>query len=92
MRKVLRVSALFAAIVVAALWFFGGANLGWTKDSVSHPEKDPVTGLEAQVIEKRWVPGVDFLAMGLAAAAALVGASFLAPRGAKDNERAPAGD
>lgn len=65
-------------MVVLALWFFGGPNLGWTKNSVAHKEKDPVTEIEVDVFVKRWVPGLDFLAGGLAVAAVLAGSSFLA--------------
>ena len=77
MRTKLRWAALVIVLVTAALWFFGGPNLGWTKNSVMHEEKDPVTGLEGPVYEKRWVPGVDFLAMGLVAAGLVAGGSFL---------------
>jgi hypothetical protein len=77
MRTILRVAALLVAVVVLALWFFGGPNLGWTKNSVPHKVRDPVTDIEVDVYEKRWVPGIDFLGAGLVAAGLLAGASFL---------------
>ncbi|MDB6109947.1 MAG: hypothetical protein JWR69_1697 [Pedosphaera sp.] len=77
MRTKLRWAALVLALVVLALWFFGGPNLGWTKNSVTHKEKDPVTEIEVDVFVKRWVPGVDFLGGGLVVAALLAGSSFL---------------
>jgi hypothetical protein len=76
MRTKLRWAALVLALVVLALWFFGGPNLGWTKNSVAHAEKDPVTELESTVYVKRWVPGIDFLGGGLAVAVVLAGSSF----------------
>ncbi len=63
-------------LTALALWFFGGPNLGWTKTTVDRIEKDPVTGLEGRFPEKRFVPGVDFLAGGILAALLLAGASF----------------
>lgn len=77
MRTKLRVAALLLALIVIAVWFFGGPNLGWTKDSVPHKEKDPVTELEVDRYEKRFVPGIDFLGAGLAAAGLMAASSFL---------------
>jgi hypothetical protein len=82
MRTKLRWAALVLVLVVVALWFFGGPNLGWTKNSVTHMVKDPVTELEGPVIEKRWVPGVDFLAGGLVLCVVVLGSSFLFGKGA----------
>ena len=76
MRNLLRFVALAVALVTVALWFFGGPNRGWTKTSVPVPEVDPVLG-SYERWEKRFVPGVDFLAAGLLGAAGLGGASFL---------------
>ena len=76
MRTILRVAALLLALGVTAFWFFSGPNLGWTKNRVSHKEKDPVTELEVDRYEERFVPGVDFLGGGLGAAAVVGGASF----------------
>jgi hypothetical protein len=76
MRTKLRVTAILIALGVLAFWFFSGPNLGWTKTSVARVEKDPVTEIETHVYEKRFVPGVDFLAGGMGLAAVMVGASF----------------
>jgi hypothetical protein len=77
MRTGLRVAALTVALVGAALWFFGGPNLGWTKTSVPEKFIDPVTEQEGQRWEKRFVPGVDFLGATLTGAGILAGGSFL---------------
>ncbi|EEF58167.1 hypothetical protein [Pedosphaera parvula] len=76
MRTKLRVFALILTLIILAFWFFGGPNLGWTKTSVAHKEKDPVTELEKIVYEKQFVPGMDFLFGGLAFAAVLSASSF----------------
>ena len=76
MRTFLRLAALGLALFSLVFWFFGGPNPGWTKTSVDRIEKDAVTGLEGHFPEKRFVPGVDFLAGGILAAALLAGASF----------------
>jgi hypothetical protein len=76
----LRWLALVLALIVAALWFFGGPNLGWTKNSVAYKEKDPVTEIEVERFKKQWVPGIDFLGGGLGFCALLVGGSFLIKR------------
>jgi hypothetical protein len=70
------VAALLITLVVVAFWFFSGPNTGWTRDSVMHLVKDPVTEIEGPVYEKRFVPGVDFLGGGLAVAGLVVAASF----------------
>ncbi len=77
MRTKLRAAALLLALAVLGVWFFGGRNSGWTKTSVPHKVKDPVTEIEVDVYENRLVPGVDFLAVGLAAAGLLAAGSFL---------------
>jgi hypothetical protein len=76
MRTKLRVTALLLALAVLGFWLFGGPNLGWTKTSVPQKHVDPVTELEVNVYESRFVPGVDFLAAGLALAVLLAGCSF----------------
>ena len=77
MRTGLRLAALATALVSAVFWLFGGPNLGWTKTSVERWQRDPVTEIDYPVIEPRFLPGVDFLAAGLAVAVLLLGASFL---------------
>jgi hypothetical protein len=76
-RTTLRVAAILIGLVVTAFWFFGGANTGWTKNSVLHLEKDPVTEIEKPVYERRFVPGINFLGGGVAVAVFLGGSSFL---------------
>ena len=76
MRLGLRLTALAVALVVVALWFFGGPNMGWTKTSQQVERLDPVTELTYYEWEQRFLPGLDFLAAGLGAAGLLLGCSF----------------
>ena len=73
------------AVLILGFWFIEGHNPGWTKTSVLHTEKDPVTDLEKPVYEKRFVPGIDFLAAGLGVAIVMAGCSFLV----RAKEKAP---
>lgn len=77
MRIILRLAALFAALVTMVVWLFGGPNLGWTKTSVMVKTIDAVTEQDDIKWEKRFLPGVDFLGGGLATGAVLFGTSFL---------------
>ena len=58
-------------------WLALGPNLGWTKTSVTTWQKDPVTELEGPVVEKRFIPGVELLALSLLSASALFASSLL---------------
>ena len=71
------------AVVVMAIWFFGGPNFKWSKSKVGHQEKDPVTEIEVTVYEDRFVPGIDFLGAGLVVSGLMSTASwFFKPRAA----------
>jgi hypothetical protein len=76
MRKKLRIASLFLAFIVLGFWLFQGHNTGWTKNKVFVPTHDPVTGLDGSVEQPKFVPGVDFLAIGLGLAALQFGSSF----------------
>ena len=53
---------------------------GWTKTSVTRWQKDPVTEIDGPVIEKKFVPGIDLLALCLAGALALFVVSLFVSR------------
>ena len=76
MRKLLQVIALLLALGVLGEWIFRGRT-GWTHNTETRFVTDPVTGIDGPVEEKKFTPGVDFLAGGLAVASVLGGASFL---------------
>jgi hypothetical protein len=70
-RRSLQWFALGLAATVVAGWLLLGANRGWTKTTVTRWQKDPVTEIDGPVVEKKFVPGLDLLAAGLAGALAL---------------------
>jgi len=79
-RTKLRLLGFAVAFVGVAFWFFGGPHFGWTKTTVEVWKVDPVTEIKFPEIEKRFIPGVDFLAACLIAGGALSALSFCAPR------------
>lgn len=58
-------------------WTLLGAHRGWNMDRVPVEKNDEITGIAYVDYEERFVPGIEFLATSVAAAAALFGASFL---------------
>jgi len=77
MRDFLRILALALIAVSLMAWLSLGPNLGWTKTSVTKWRQDPVTDLPGPVIEKRFVPGIDLLAVCMVSAVVLFGISLL---------------
>lgn len=69
MKTATRLAALFISLITVALWFFGGPNLGTTKITEAVRAVDSATGSENVSHETRFLPGIDFLAAGLALAA-----------------------
>jgi hypothetical protein len=80
MRRILRVCAIVLAAFSLLLWLLLGANRGWTKTTRTRWQRDPVTEIDGPVIEKAFLPGVDFLAAGLSGALALFVASLFASK------------
>lgn len=80
MRNFLRVLAVLSALAVIGCWVAAGAHRGWSQNSVPTVHIDPVTEIEFTEYEKRFRPGVDFLAAGLIGSVALFGVTFLFSR------------
>jgi hypothetical protein len=76
-KPTLRLIAAMLFFATIGFWAATGANRGWTKTSVPQKVADPVTGIEGVTYQKKFVPGVDFLAVVTIASLGLVGASFL---------------
>lgn len=83
MKRSLRISAVALALCGLAVWAGMGFNRGWTKSTVTRWVKDPVTEIEGPVIEKRFSPGVDLLAIDLFVAAGVFAGSFFVKGNAK---------
>ena len=80
MRNILRIAAVIVLLVTVGEWLWRGHNTGWTKNTVTTFGTDPVTGISYPQEERKFVPGLDFLAGGVIAGGVLAGASFLLKR------------
>ncbi len=69
----LRWLAAGVATLTVGVWLITGAHRGWTQTSVPIEKLDEVTGLTWRDYQKRFRPGVDFLATGLVIAGGLAG-------------------
>ena len=76
-RNILRILAGLLAIIAVMGWLVTGANTGWTKTSVPVKHTDEITGITVDEYQKRFVPGLEILGVGLILAVALAGCSFL---------------
>lgn len=61
----MKIATHIAALFTVALWFFGGPNLGRTKMSEVVRAVDSTTGTGTVNHEVRFLPGLDFPAIGL---------------------------
>ncbi|MHB1306405.1 MAG: hypothetical protein ACYDC1_07510 [Limisphaerales bacterium] len=80
MKKAFQRASLAIALIALSLWFFAGANFGWTRTSVPVKTLDEITGLEGIAYEKRWVPGIELLGAALVLSGSLVASSLLFSR------------
>ena len=76
MRATLRIIAALVLLAAVVWWWRAGSHTGWTKTSVQVWKYDEITEISYPETEKRFVPGVDFLAASTAGAAILAGASL----------------
>ena len=77
MCKVLRIVASTLLAITLIWWLLSGANTGWTKTSIATMQSDEITGIDYPTWEKRFVPGVDFIAAGATISLLLLCSSFL---------------
>ena len=75
MKRLMRIASLVLAVAILGTWAARGANTGWTMNKVSTKQTDEITGIDQVVWVEKWVPGVDFLAAGLACSGILLIAS-----------------
>lgn len=77
MKNGLRTLAAILLLAAIGLWAATGTSHGWTKTSVPKKTLDEVTGIEGVTYEKKFVPGLDFLAASVFCAGILGATSFL---------------
>lgn len=78
--KALRVTATLALIATTATWLATGAQVGWTQTTLTTLQHDEITGIDYPVHRAGFVAGVEVLAIGTFAAAALAAASVFSQR------------
>ncbi len=76
MRRLLRIAAAAIVVCVLVVWAGTGAHRSWTQTQVEIKTVDPVTGLVGTDWKPTFVPGADFVAVGIVAGALVAGASF----------------
>jgi len=77
MQNSLRLLAAIVLLAAVGIWAATGASRGWTKTSVPKKTLDEVTGIEGVTYEKKFVPGLDFLAAAVFGAGILAATSLL---------------
>ncbi|HEX4264206.1 MAG TPA: hypothetical protein VH597_07690 [Verrucomicrobiae bacterium] len=77
MKTGLRVIAVVVVLAAVAYWAAAGANRGWTKTLIPVKVRDDITGIDGVTYQKKFVPGVDFLAIAVGTAIVATGVSFL---------------
>jgi hypothetical protein len=82
-KTVCRAAAVLLFLAALVSWLATGAHLGWTKTSVPVQRTDEVTGISVSDYQKRFVPGIDFLA------AAFLGSGILAATSLLIRDRQP---
>ena len=76
MKSTLQLLAVLVVLVAGTTWLATGANRGWTKTSVAVKTLDPVTGIDGITYQKKFQPGVDFLAAAALGTGLLAGVSL----------------
>jgi hypothetical protein len=76
-RTATRLLALFILSTCLSWWWFSGADMGWTKTYITIPATDEITGISYEVKQEKFIPGVDFVALGTGLSFAIFAASFL---------------
>jgi hypothetical protein len=76
-KTALRILAVILILGALIYWAASGANRGWTKTLVPVKIVDEITGIDGVTYQKKFVPGVDFLAAAAGAGIVLAGVSFL---------------
>ena len=77
MKMVIRAFALVLLLATAGLWAGLGGSMGWTKTKIQiQGRPDPVTGIAPLEWRSAFVPGVEFLALGVGGAVLIFAATL----------------
>lgn len=76
MRMVIRGFALVLLIATVGLWTGLGGRFGWTQTNVPEKRVDPVTGIDFVEYRHGFVPGVEFLTLGVGGAIIIFAATL----------------
>ena len=76
-KTVCRAAAVLLFLAALVSWLATGAHRGWTKTSVPVQRTDEVTGISVSDYQKRFVPGIAFLAAAFLGSGILAGTSLL---------------
>lgn len=79
-RVLLRGAGVLIALFVFCFWAAKGYHRGWTQNQVPVKQTDPVTEIEFVTYEKRFVPGLDYLAGGILVGLLVFAATFVPAR------------
>jgi hypothetical protein len=81
-RVLFRMLAGIAALFLFAYWAAAGWNRGWTKTQLAVKQVDEVTGIEFVTYKDHFMPGVEFLGLGVFLCVVLFAITFVrrAPR------------
>jgi hypothetical protein len=77
LRAIIRILSCVLCAITLLWWCRAGYNKGWTKTSVQEWKYDEITEISYPENSERFVPGVDFLAAGIALALVLLAISYL---------------
>ncbi len=69
-----------ASLFLFAYWAAAGGNRGWTKNQLAEKQTDEVTGIEFLVYKDHFMPGIEFLGLGLFLLIVLFAITFIGRR------------
>jgi hypothetical protein len=77
MKRTLIIVAVVLAVLTGSFWAVKGAHTGWTQNKQQVKTIDPITEIEQIEWQEKFLPGLDFLGIGLGLAGAVfVGSLF----------------
>ncbi len=82
-RILLRGFGVLAALFAFCFWAAKGYHRGWTQNQVPVVQVDPITEIKFTTYEKRFVPGVDYLAAGILFGTVVFSVTFIPARSPK---------